>query len=51
MEANVRGRAFYENVMGARFIEGSRQSFELDGVTIWEIAYCLRPLPDTAAPR
>jgi GNAT superfamily N-acetyltransferase len=51
MEANVRGRAFYENVMRARFIEGSRQSFELDGVTIWEVAYCLRPLPDAAAPR
>ncbi len=48
MEANTRGRAFYENVLRAREVEGSRQSFEIDGTTIWEIAYSLRPLP--AAP-
>ena len=50
MEANVRGRAFYENILHARQVENSRQSFEIDGVTIWEVAYGLSPLPAAAAP-
>ena len=45
MEANARGRGFYENIMRARPVEGARQSLEIDGVTIWEVAYGLRPLP------
>jgi len=48
MEANARGRAFYENILRAALVEGSRQSFEIDGATIWEIAYSLQPL--SAAP-
>ena len=51
MEANARGRAFYENILRASPVEGSRQSFEIDGVTIWEVAYSLRPLPPTASAR
>jgi hypothetical protein len=42
MEANARGRAFYERTMQP--VDGSRQSFAIDGVTIWEVAYGLRPL-------
>jgi hypothetical protein len=42
MEANARGRAFYERTMP--LVDGSRQSFAIDGVTIWEVAYGLRPL-------
>jgi GNAT superfamily N-acetyltransferase len=45
MEANARGRNFYETVLKARPVEGSRQSFEIDGSTIFEVAYSLRPLP------
>jgi L-amino acid N-acyltransferase YncA len=45
MEANARGRNFYENVLHARLVDGSRQSFAIDGTTIWEVAYSLRPLP------
>jgi L-amino acid N-acyltransferase YncA len=45
MEANARGRAFYENILHGRLVEGSQQSFEIDGRTIWEIAYGLQPLP------
>ncbi len=50
MEANARGRAFYETVLHASLVENSRRSFEIDGVTIWEVAYSLRPLPAAAAP-
>jgi len=50
MEANARGRAFYENIMHARLVEGSRQSFEIDGATIWEVAYSLSPLPAPPPP-
>ncbi len=47
MEDNVRGRRFYESRMGMTLVSGSRQSFEIDGRTIWEVAYGLRPLPET----
>jgi GNAT superfamily N-acetyltransferase len=50
MEANARGRRFYEGIGGA-VVHGSRQSFEIDGRAIWEIAYGFRPLPDLAAKR
>lgn len=50
MEANARGRAFYENILRARCIDGSRQSFEIDGATIFEVAYSLRPLPPGPGP-
>jgi ribosomal protein S18 acetylase RimI-like enzyme len=45
MEANERGRRFYEKILGGAIVEGSRQSFEIAGATIWEIAYGFRPLP------
>ena len=45
MEANIRGRKFYEHLEGVTDIEGSRKSFEIAGTTLWEIAYGLRPLP------
>jgi len=50
MEANSRGRRFYESIGGA-IVPASRQSFEIDGRTIWEIAYGFRPLPDPAPKR
>jgi GNAT superfamily N-acetyltransferase len=50
MEANVRGRRFYEGIGGVA-IPDSRQRFEIDGVAIWEIAYGFRPLPDLTAKR
>ena len=50
MEANARGRRFYENILKARLLDGSRQSFEIDGRTIFELAYSLRPLPAMDAP-
>lgn len=45
MENNARGRNFYESRLGMTQVEGARQSFEIDGRTIWEVAYGLRPLP------
>ncbi len=51
MEANARGRRFYETILRARMVEGSRQSFVLEGETIWEVAYSLRPLPAMAQAR
>jgi hypothetical protein len=45
MEQNVRGCRFYESRLGMSPVEGARQSFEIDGCTIWEIAYGLSPLP------
>lgn len=48
MEANARGRRFYDGIGGAA-VPGARQSFEIDGVAIWEIAYGFRPLPDLSA--
>jgi len=45
MEANERGRRFYEKILGGAVVEGSRQSFEIEGTAIWEIAYGFRPLP------
>jgi len=50
MEANTRGRNFYETILRAQLVEGSRQSFEIDGRTIFEVAYSLRPLPAPATP-
>jgi hypothetical protein len=50
MENNTRGRRFYESFGGVE-IASSRQSFEIDGKTIWEVAYGFRPLPVTAANR
>ena len=50
MQANARGRRFYEGIGGAA-IEGSRQSFEIEGTPIWEIAYGFRPLPAIAVNR
>jgi len=45
MEANERGRRFYGKILGGAIVEGSRQSFEIEGAPIWEIAYGFRPLP------
>ncbi len=45
MEANERGRRFYEKLLGGTVIPRSRKSFDIDGVEIWEIAYGFRPLP------
>lgn len=45
MEANTRGRKFYEHIAGMAEIENSRRSFDIAGTTLWEIAYGLRPLP------
>ena len=50
MEANARGRRFYDGI-GGEAIAGSRQSFEIEGTPIWEIAYGFRPLPDLSAKR
>ena len=50
MEANARGRRFYDGI-GGSVIAGSRQSFEIEGTPIWEIAYGFRPLPDLGAKR
>jgi GNAT superfamily N-acetyltransferase len=50
MEANARGRRFYDGIGGA-VVPDSRTSFELEGCTIWEIAYGFRPLPDLSAKR
>jgi GNAT superfamily N-acetyltransferase len=50
MEANARGRGFYENIVRMRLVDGARQSFEIEGRMIWEIAYSLRPLPVSAPP-
>ncbi len=47
MEANTRGRRFYEGI-GGSVVSGSRQSFEIGGRTIWEVAYGFRLLPDSA---
>ncbi len=45
MEANERGRRFYETILGGQAVAGSRKSFDIDGTEIWEIAYGFRPLP------
>ena len=45
MEANERGRHFYEKVLGGTIIPGSHKSFDIGGAEIWEIAYGFRPLP------
>lgn len=50
MEANARGRRFYEDILKARLVEGSRQSFEIDGQTIYELAYSLSPLSAPPPP-
>jgi L-amino acid N-acyltransferase YncA len=50
-EANARGRNFYENILRMTLLPNARQSFEMDGTTLWEVAYGLRPLPDPDAPR
>jgi GNAT superfamily N-acetyltransferase len=46
MEENLRGRRFYE-AFGGTEIANSRQSFEIAGRTIFEIAYGFCPLPVT----
>lgn len=51
IEANARGRAFYENVLHMTPVAGARQSFTIDGREIFEMAYGLRPLSRAAAPR
>jgi ribosomal protein S18 acetylase RimI-like enzyme len=48
IENNLRARRFYES-FGGVVIANSRQSFEIDGTTIWEVAYGFRPLPVSAA--
>jgi hypothetical protein len=50
MEANARGRRFYEGI-GGETIADSRQSFEIEGTPIWEIAYGFRPLPVLSVKR
>jgi L-amino acid N-acyltransferase YncA len=45
MEANERGRRFYEKLLGGAVVPDSRKSFDVDGAEIWEIAYGFRPLP------
>jgi len=44
MEANTRGRKFYEHFAGMTEVENSRRSFDIAGTTLWEVAYGLRPL-------
>jgi len=48
IENNLRARRFYAS-FGGVMIANSRQSFEIDEATIWEVAYGFRPLPATAA--
>jgi ribosomal protein S18 acetylase RimI-like enzyme len=50
IENNERARLFYES-FGGTVIANSRQSFEIDGTTIWEVAYGFRPLPEPRANR
>lgn len=45
MEANERGRRFYEKILSGVAVPDSRQSFEIEGAMVWEIAYGFRPLP------
>jgi ribosomal protein S18 acetylase RimI-like enzyme len=45
MEANDRGRRFYDAILGGAVVPGSRKNFDIDGAEIWEIAYGFRPLP------
>jgi GNAT superfamily N-acetyltransferase len=44
LEANVRGRRFYESLVKGTLIPDSRKSFTLDDHEIWEVAYGFRPL-------
>ncbi len=44
MEANARGQRFYRETMGGARVPGSRRNFDIDGVTIFEVAYGFRPL-------
>jgi hypothetical protein len=48
IENNLRARRFYEAFGGVE-IANSRQNFEIDGTTIWEVAYGFRPLPVSSA--
>jgi ribosomal protein S18 acetylase RimI-like enzyme len=50
IENNAHARRFYESFGGIE-IANSRQSLEIDGSTIWEVAYGFRPLPERAAKR
>ena len=50
IENNEHARRFYES-FGGTLIANSRQSFEIDGTTIWEVAYGFRPLPVPRANR
>ncbi len=45
MEANARGRKFYEHFGNMAQVKDSRRSFEIAGTILWEVAYGLRPLP------
>lgn len=46
IEENARARRFYEHHLGGSVVPDSRKSFDIDGHTIWEIAYGFRPLPE-----
>ena len=50
IENNTSARRFYES-FGGTAIANSRQSFEIAGTTIWEVAYGFRPLPVPSAKR
>lgn len=50
IESNARARRFYES-FGGVLIANSRQSFEIAGTAIWEVAYGFRPLPVRPANR
>ena len=50
IEGNARARGFYES-FGGNPIANSRQSLEIDGTTIWEVAYGFRPLPVAGVAR
>ena len=43
MEVNARARRFYE-ARGGALIADSRKGFDIDGQTLWEVAYGYRPL-------
>jgi hypothetical protein len=45
LEANTRGRRFYETVLSGIVVPNSRKTFEIEGTSLWEIAYGFRPLP------
>lgn len=50
IENNARARRFYEKFGGVE-VSNSRRSFEIDGVTIWEVAYGFHQLHVPAETR